>query len=115
MNMSNVVTVPAIIFHGCLSLRDRFFDDIIGDDFNETFVRQHQQSIHNQTFRNVIASWSQVPNLESLTSLIRTYPDPVDRIWLVFCWVAQNISYGNDKEVNYFSPHSVFFSIFIFK
>ncbi|CAF4041465.1 unnamed protein product [Adineta steineri] len=92
----------------CISLADYFSDDIVGGDFSEVFCRQRQASIDNASLRTTVESWSQVGNMEYLCNLILAYAQPMDRIWLVFYWISQNISYGAQWNVNLSIPESVF-------
>jgi len=89
-------------------LRNHFSDDIVGGEFNETFCRQRQKSIDNPSLRAVVASWPQAPSMEDLIGLIGTYTEPMDRIWLVFYWITQNISYGDKLSVDQFSAEQIF-------
>lgn len=92
----------------CASSWDYFSDDIVGGEFNETFCRQRQKSIDNASLRRVAESWSQVPSLEQLVYFISSYQEPMDRMWLVFYWITQNISYGNKFGIDHFNARSVF-------
>jgi hypothetical protein len=106
-NMSNTF-VNSVECGCCASLGNHFSDDIVGDEFNETFCGQRQKSIDNPSLRATVASWSQAPSMEYLIGLIRTYREPMDRIWLVFYWITQNISYGDKSGVEQFSAEQVF-------
>jgi len=77
-------------------------DDI--DAFNESFVQQCQQVIDNQEYRSIIESWCP-DSLEQLTELIKKLTEnksPIDCYWIIFYWVAYNISYDT---VSYFSKN----------
>ncbi|CAF3823268.1 unnamed protein product [Adineta steineri] len=106
-NLSDLI-VDQVRCGCCISLADHFSNDIVGGDFSEVFCRQRQASIDNASLRTIVKSWSQVGNMESLCNLILAYAQPMDRIWLVFYWISQNISYGHRWSVNQFIPGSVF-------
>ena len=74
------------------------------DAFNRSFVLQRQQAIDNENYRSVVRSWN-AQSLQDLASTIKAYArnkSMIDVHWIVFYWIASNITYDT---VSYFSKN----------
>ena len=76
----------------------------VGDPqaFSHSFVIQRQKAIEDQSYHSAINSWH-LTSLQQLTNAIKTLytrKSLIDCYWIIFYWVAKNISYDT---VAYFS------------
>ena len=72
--------------------------------FNPIFCRQRQEAIDNHSYRIAVNSWKS-KSLQDVVKFIlelSTGKSVIDRAWIVFYWVSQNIEYDVD---GYFNGH----------
>ena len=63
--------------------------------FSHSFITQRQKAIEDQSYRSIIDSWH-LTSLQQLTNTIKTLSTRkslIDCYWIVFYWIAKNISY----------------------
>jgi transglutaminase-like putative cysteine protease len=84
------------------------------DPFNPEFCRQRKAAIDNMEYRRIIVSWkakslNEVVSLMKELSIGKSY---IDRAWIVFYWVSQNIEYDVNSyfsgDIRHQTPDDVF-------
>jgi L-rhamnose mutarotase len=68
------------------------------DAFSVTVCQQRQAAINNMTYREAINKWrpSSVEELTSLIQKLSSHGNQIDRAWIIFYWISQNIRYDTD-------------------
>lgn len=70
------------------------------NSYDMDFIRQRQIAIDNSSFREKINTWK-VTSFEQLIPLMReliTEGNLIDRVWIIFYWICQHISYDETKN-----------------
>ncbi|CAF0974452.1 unnamed protein product [Didymodactylos carnosus] len=70
--------------------------------FNSKLCQQRQNAIDNMTYRRTIDSWT-ASSIQQLVNYIKEFSsnkNTVDKAWIIFYWISQNISYD---DASYFS------------
>ncbi|CAF3982606.1 unnamed protein product, partial [Rotaria sp. Silwood1] len=72
------------------------------DAFSPVFCQQRQAAIDNMTYRTAVNSWKakSIPDLVKLIKELSLGKSLIDRAWIVFYWISQNIEYDIES---YFS------------
>ncbi|CAF4388361.1 unnamed protein product, partial [Rotaria sp. Silwood2] len=82
--------------------------------FSTTVCQQRQEAIDNMTYRKAIDTW-QFSSIEELISSIQelsAHENQIDRAWIIFYWISQNISYNTDaffsNQIEAQDAHTIF-------
>ncbi|CAF4642984.1 unnamed protein product, partial [Rotaria sp. Silwood2] len=71
------------------------------------FRQQRDTIVANRYLRDTVRKWSNVHSISSLVKKIQACgTNDFENVWLLFCWIAQNISY--DSYCENYSAESVF-------
>jgi UDP-glucose 6-dehydrogenase len=65
------------------------------DPFDPEFCRQQKAAIDNMEYRRIIISWK-AKSLNEIIGLINSLSigkNSIDRAWIVFYWISQNIEF----------------------
>ena len=66
-----------------------------------TFRQQRAAVIANQALRDAVQQWSSMPSMAELAAAIKLRgTNDLERAWLLFCWVTQNIRYKPNCNIN---------------
>ena len=86
-------TVPSVSFD--LSPVDK-------DAFSTVICQQRQKAIDNMTYRKTIDRWRPSSIEELIKSIEKLAPkeNQIDRAWIIFYWISQNIRYDTDAFFN---------------
>jgi hypothetical protein len=70
--------------------------------FSATVCQQRQAAIDNMTYRKAIDKWhpSSIEELISFIQKLSLHGNQIDRAWIIFYWISQNISYDIDAYFN---------------
>ena len=77
------------------------------DAFDTTFCRKRQMIITNPFYREKVDTWK-ATSLNHLTSLITELTSEtkvLDRVWIIYYWLSQNIRYDIDADFNSHNRH----------
>ncbi len=84
------------------------------DSFDPEFRRQRQAVIDNMEYRDIITSWS-ATSLNEVITLIKNLSlgkPAIDRAWMIFYWISQNIEYDLDSFFNRTIRHQTSADVF---
>jgi hypothetical protein len=70
--------------------------------FSATICEQRQKAINNMNYRQIIDKWrpSSIEELISFIQKLSANGNEIDRAWIIFYWVSQNISYDTEAYFN---------------
>jgi hypothetical protein len=78
--------------------------------FDMDFIRKRQIAIDNTFYREIIRTWkpSSINQLSTLINDLTVEKDPIDRVWLIYYWISQNILYDIDADDNHQKSDDIF-------
>ena len=106
--LKSMANVPIVDFNCCLFKRNPFSESIRVGEFSQEFIRKRKQTIEKGDLKAKVSSWSKLTSLDTLVNSIKNYSDELDRLWLIFYWISQNISYEKQRGIDNHSAQSVF-------
>ncbi len=87
---------------------------IDNEAFSVTVCQQRQAAIDNMAYREAIDKWRPSSIQELVDFIQELSPDgnQIDRAWIIFYWISQNVSYDTDaffsNQIGTQNPHAVF-------
>ncbi|CAF1141549.1 unnamed protein product [Rotaria sordida] len=82
--------------------------------FSTIVCQQRQKAIDNMTYRTAIDTWrpSSIEELISSIQELSAHENQIDRAWIIFYWISQNISYNTDaffsNQIETQNAHTIF-------
>jgi hypothetical protein len=72
------------------------------DSFDMDFIRKRQIAIDNTFYRETIRTWkpSSMNHVITLIKGLTAQKNTIDRVWIIYYWISQNIHYDIDADDN---------------